>query len=87
MTDDEEIVDYHDTLSFVTSVYDKSFRFRNIAIQEVLDALNLFKPKKSPGLDGLSTRLLKMLLSLLLGHCLIFLIYLYKRLYSPTTGS
>ena len=37
-------------LSFVTPVYDKSFRLRNIAIQEVLDALNLLKPKTAPGL-------------------------------------
>jgi hypothetical protein len=39
-----------DPLSFVTPVYDKSFRLRNIAIQEVLDALNLLKPKTAPGL-------------------------------------
>jgi hypothetical protein len=40
-----------DNRSFVTSAYDKSFHFRNIAIQDLPDALNLLK--QPPGLDGL----------------------------------
>ena len=48
-----------DPLSFVTPVHDKVFAFNLITVGEVIGALNLIQSKKSPGLDGISTRLLK----------------------------
>ena len=48
-----------DPMSFVTPVHGNSFNFTSITIQETIDALNQIKSKKSPGLDGISTRLLK----------------------------
>ena len=47
-----------DPLSFVTPV-EKSFHFRDITNNEVVEALKQIKSKKSPGIDGISTRLLK----------------------------
>jgi hypothetical protein len=44
----------------VTPIHGNSFDFTSITIQETIDALNqINKSKKSPGLDGISTRLLK----------------------------
>ena len=48
-----------DLMSFVTPIHGNPFDFTSITIQETLDALNQIKSKKSPGLDGISTRLLK----------------------------
>jgi hypothetical protein len=46
-------------MSFVTPIHGNSFDFTSITIQETIDALNQIKSKKYPGLDGISTRLLK----------------------------
>ena len=48
-----------DPMSFVTPIHGNYFDFTSITIQETIDALNQIKSKKSPGLDGISTRLLK----------------------------
>jgi hypothetical protein len=48
-----------DPLSFVTPVHDKVFAFNFITVGEVIAALNFIQSKKSLGLDGISTRLLK----------------------------
>ena len=47
-----------DPLSFVTPV-EKSFHCIDITNNEVVEALKQMKSKKSPGIDGISTRLLK----------------------------
>jgi hypothetical protein len=48
-----------DPMSFVTPIHGNSFDFTSITIQETIDVLNQIKSKKSPGLDGIGTRLLK----------------------------
>ena len=48
-----------DPMSFVTPIHGNLFDFTSITIQETIDALNQIKSKKYPGLDGISTRLLK----------------------------
>ena len=48
-----------DPMSFVTPTDGISFKFTNITLQETIGALNEIKSKKSPGLDGISIRLLK----------------------------
>lgn len=48
-----------DPLSFVTPTHDNVFNFNFITIEDVIGALNFIQSKKSPGLDGISARLLK----------------------------
>ena len=45
-------------MAFVTPV-ESSFHFSRISVQEVLSALNQLNLRKSPGLDGISVKLLK----------------------------
>ena len=45
-------------MAFITSV-ESSFHFSRISVQEVLSALNQLNLRKSPGLDGISVKLLK----------------------------
>ena len=45
-------------MAFVTPV-ESSFHFSRISVQEVLSALNQLSLRKSPGLDGISVKLLK----------------------------
>ena len=47
-----------DPMTFVTPT-ESSFHFSCISVQETFDALNQLNLKKSPGLDGISVRLLK----------------------------
>ena len=45
-------------MTFVTPT-ESSFHFSCISVQETFDALNQLNLRKSPGLDGISVRLLK----------------------------
>ena len=45
-------------MAFFTPVK-SSFHFSRISVQEVLSALNQLNLRKSPGLDGVSVKLLK----------------------------
>ena len=45
-------------MAFITLV-ESSFHFSRITVQEVLSALNQLNLRKSPGLDGISVKLLK----------------------------
>ncbi len=47
-----------DPMTFVTPT-ESSFHFSCISVQEIFDALNQLNLRKSPGLDGISVRLLK----------------------------
>ena len=47
-----------DPMTFVTPT-ESSFHFSCISVQETFDALNQLNLRKSPGLDGISVRLLK----------------------------
>ena len=46
-------------MRFVTPVEDSLFNFISITLQEIIVALNEIKCSKSPGIDGISIRLLK----------------------------
>ena len=46
-------------MRFVTPVEDSLFNFISITLQEIIVALNEIKCGKSPGIDGISIRLLK----------------------------
>ena len=48
-----------DPMNFVTPLDCSIFNFTSITLQETIGALNEIKTKKSPGLDGISIRLLK----------------------------
>ena len=48
-----------DPMNFVTPLDGSIFNFTSITLQETIGALNEIKTKKSPGLDGISIRLLK----------------------------
>jgi PPE-repeat protein len=56
-----------DPMRFVTPIHGNPFDFTSITIQETIDALNQIKSKKSPGLDGISTRLLKYATNIIAG--------------------
>ena len=45
-------------MAFVTPV-ENSLHFSHISVQEVLSALNQLTLRKSPGLDGVSVKLLR----------------------------
>ncbi len=46
-------------MNFVTPLDGSIFNFTSITLQDTIGALNEIKTKKSPGLDGISIRLLK----------------------------
>ena len=48
-----------DPMRFVTPIEDSLFNFISIPLQEIIVALNEIKCSKSPGIDGISIRLLK----------------------------